>query len=161
MVAPALNNMYGNSLSSSNKNNNNSNNDLITSQKAMIPSLYLLNARSLFPKLDELTALPATSSVDLVAITESLLHSHIDDSLLSISAFNLFRKDRVAGRGGGICVYLNNVIPRRRLNLENPKFEYLWFTLRPKRLPGPFSGIAICVFFTGTRQKSHVPTRTC
>ncbi|PFX16746.1 hypothetical protein AWC38_SpisGene18968 [Stylophora pistillata] len=114
----------------------------------MLPSLCLLNARSLFPKLDELTALLATKPVDLVAITESWLRSDIDDSLLSMSAFNLFRKDRVAGRGGGICVYLNNVIPcKRRLDLENPNFECLWLTLRPRRLPRPLSGIAICVVY--------------
>ena len=44
----------------------------------MLPSFYLLNARSLFPKLDELTALLAMSPVDLVAITESWLHEDID-----------------------------------------------------------------------------------
>ena len=114
----------------------------------MLPSLYLLNARSLSPKLDELTALLATSPVDLVAIIETWLRSDIDDSLLSISTFNLFRKDRIAGRGGGICVYLNNVIPcKRRLDLENPIFECLCLTLHPKRLPRPLSGIAICVVY--------------
>ena len=65
-MASALNNMYRNSSSGGNNNNIN----LILGQKAMLPSLYLLNARSLFPKLDELTALLATSPVDLVAITE-------------------------------------------------------------------------------------------
>lgn len=145
MVDPALNNKYSNSGSSG--GNHNSIN-FITGQKAMLPSIYLLNARSLFPKLDELTALLATSPVDLVAITESWLRNDIDDSLLSISAFNLFRKDRVAGRGGGICFYLNNVIPcKQRLDLENPIFECLWLTLRPKRLPRPLSGITICVVY--------------
>ena len=101
----------------------------------MLRSLYLLNARSLFRKLDELTALLAMSPVDLVAITESCLRSDIDDSPLSISAFNLFCRDRVASWGGGICVYLSNVIPcKRRLDLENPIFECVWITLRPKRL---------------------------
>lgn len=114
----------------------------------MLPSLCLLKARSLFSKLDELTALLATKPVDLVAITESWLRSDIDDTLLSMSAFNLFRKDRVAGRGGGICVYLNNVIPCKQcLDLENPNFECLWLTLRPRRLPRPLSGIAICVVY--------------
>ena len=117
-----------------------------------------MNARSLFPKLDELRALLATSAVDLVAITESWLRSDIDDSLLSISAFNLFRKDRGVGRGGGICVYLSNTIPcKRRLDLENPIFECLWLTLRPKRLPRPLSGIAICVVYhpPGRSTESH------
>ena len=77
---------------------------------------------------------------------------------MSISAFNLFRKDRVAGRGGGICVDLNNVIPcKRRLDLENPTFECLWLTLRPKRLPRPLSGITICVVYhpPGRPTESH------
>ena len=155
IVAPALNNMYSNSMSGGGNNNNI---NLITGQKAMLPSLYLLNARSLSPKLDELTALLATSPVDLVAITESWLRSDIDDSLLSISAFNLFRKDRIAGRGGGICVYLNNVIPcKRRLDSENPIFECLWLTLHPKRLPRPLSGMAICVAYhpPGRPTESH------
>lgn len=60
-VAPALNNMYSNS-SSSGGNNNNIN--LISGQKAMLASVYLLNALSLSPKLGELTALLATSLVD-------------------------------------------------------------------------------------------------
>ncbi|XP_068707713.1 uncharacterized protein [Montipora foliosa] len=148
--------MYSNSSSGGGGNNNNIN--LITGQKAMLLSLYLLNARSLSPKLDELTALLATSPVDLVAITESWLRSDIDDSLLSISAFNLFRKDRITGRGGGICVYLNNVIPcKRRLDSENPIFECLWLTLHPKRLPRRLSGMAVCVVYhpPGRPTESH------
>lgn len=111
MAAPALNYMYSNSSSSG---GNNYNINLIAGQKAMLPSFYSLNARSLFSKLDKLTALLATSPVGLVAFTESWLRSDIDDSLLSISDFNLFHKDRVAGQGGGICVYLNNLIPCKR-----------------------------------------------
>lgn len=119
----------------------------------MLPSFYLLNARSLFPKLDELTALLAMSPVDLVAITESWLHEDID-SLLSISGFNFFCKDRALGRGGGVCVYLREDIPCKRwVDLENLNFECLWLCLRPKRLPRPLSGIAVCVVY-------HPPGRT-
>jgi len=58
------------------------------------------------------------------------------------------RFHRVVGRGGEICVYLNNAMPcKRRLDLENPIFECLWLILRPKRLPRPLSGIAICVVY--------------
>lgn len=60
----------------------------------------------LFPKLDELTALLATNPADLVAITESWLHEEIDDILLSVSGFNIFRKDPTSGRGGDACIYL-------------------------------------------------------
>ena len=105
-----------------------------------------------------LTALLAMNLVDLVAITGSWLHSDIDSSFLSISAFDLFGKDRVAGWGGRIWVYLNNIIPyRQRLDLEQPKFECLWLTLHPKCQPRPLSGIAICVFYhpPGQSAESH------
>ena len=49
--------------------------------------------------------------VDLVAITDSWLHNDIDDNLLSISGFNCFHKDHIAGLVGVICVYLNDEIP--------------------------------------------------
>ena len=39
------------------------------------------------------------------------------------------------------------------MDLENLNFECLWLCLRPKRLPGPLSGIAVCVVY-------HPPGRT-
>ena len=113
----------------------------------MLPSFFLLNSRSLFPKLDDLTALLSRKPVDIIAITESWLHKHID-SLLSINGYNLFRKDRASGRGGGVCVFIKNDIPCiRRVDLESENLECLWLILQPKRLPRPLSGIAICVVY--------------
>ena len=78
----------------------------------------------------------------------------MNSNLLSITGYNLFRKDRVIGRGGGVCAYIKNDIPRiRGTDLECENLECLWLSLRPKRLPGPFSGIVICVVY-------HPPGRT-
>ncbi len=66
----------------------------------MIPCCLLLNTRSLLPKLDELTALLRVKPVDIIAITESWLHDHIDSNLLSIEGYNLLRKDRAIGGVG-------------------------------------------------------------
>ncbi len=56
--------------------------------------------------------------------------------------------------GGGICVYIKDDVPcKRRVDLENPDFECLWFSLRPECLPRPLSGIVICVVY-------HPPGRT-
>ena len=71
-------------------------------RRVALPSFYLFNARSLLPKIDELTALLSTNPIDLVAITESWLKSDIGNSLICIPGFNSFRNDRVLGRGGGI-----------------------------------------------------------
>ena len=114
-------------------------------RRVVLPSFCLFNARSLLPKIDELTALLSTNPVDLVAITESWLKSDIENSLICIPGFNSFRNDRVLGRGGGICVYVKDDIPcKRRVDLENPSFECLWLILQPKRLPRPLSGIVVC-----------------
>ena len=95
-----------------------------------------------------MSALLSTYPVDVVAISESWLHKNLDDSLLSINSYNLFRKDRINSRGGGICAYLKYDIPcTQRLDLENNDFEVLWLCLRPKRLPRPISGIAVCIVY--------------
>ena len=57
-----------------------------------LPSFGLINACSLFPKIDELTALFDNNPMRIVAITESWLHNNIN------------RNDRLTGRGG-LCVY--------------------------------------------------------
>ena len=98
---------------------NNFNNVSIQAQLTL-PSFYLLNARSLLPKIDELTALITTQPVDIVAVTEYWLHNDIENRLVLLNGYNLFRKDRATGRGGGVCVYIKSDIPCvRRLDLEN------------------------------------------
>ena len=104
--------------------------------------------RKTLPKVDELTGLIYTKPVDIVAVTESWLHNTIENRLLQLNDYNLFRKDRITGRGGGVCVYVKKDIPCMRWsNLENDSVECLWLYLRPKRLPRPLSGIVIAVIY--------------
>ena len=112
------------------------------------PSFGLINARSLLPKVDELTVLMDNSGMDIVAITESWLHKDIDDNLLSISGYNIHRNDRTLSRGGSVCVYCSQNIPcQRRFELKNPNFECIWLWIRPTRLPRSLSAIAVCVVY--------------
>ena len=128
-----------------------------TQQHPGLPSFLLLNAWSLL-KLDELTALLSTYPVDLIAITEAWLHEEIDDSLLLVNGFNIFRKDRIGRRGGGVCVYLTEGVHCKRItDLENPSFRCLWLWLRPTRLPRPLSGIASALFII---QQAEPPKNT-
>ena len=99
-------------------------------KEMILPCFFLLNSRSLLPKLDELTALLSFKPIDIIAITESWLHEHIDSSLLSINDYNLFPKDRAIGRGGGVCAYIKKDIPCiRRVDLESENLECLWLSL--------------------------------
>ena len=111
-------------------------------------SFYILNARSLLPKDDELTGPIYTKPVDIIAVTESWLLNAIENRLFQLNNYNLFRKDRITGRGGGICIYIKKNIPCMRWSkFENDRLECLWLYLRPKRLPRPFSGIVIAVIY--------------
>ena len=116
--------------------------------KPMLPKLALINARSLLPKVDELIANLSVNTVNLVAVTETWLNDDIEDNLVSISGYNIFRRDRPYRRGGGVCVYLSEHIhAKRQTALESDNFECLWLWLRPTRLPRPLSGIAVCVVY--------------
>ena len=111
--------------SSSNGNNN-------RPMRPNLPSFSLLNARSLFPKLNELTALLMTNPVDIVAVTETWLHKDINDG----------------GPGSGVCVYISKSIPcQRRTELESANFECIWLWIRPPRLPRLLTGIILCVVY--------------
>ena len=70
------------------------------------PTILLLNARSLLPKLDELSVLLSSVKPGFVFITESWLNSDIDDNLLRIPGYSLFRSDRTGRIGGGVCAYM-------------------------------------------------------
>jgi hypothetical protein len=124
-------------------------------KKTIFPKMSLINARSLLPKLDELTASLSINPVDMVAVTETWFNEDIDDSLASIHDYNLFRKDRPNRRGGGVCIYLFHA--NRQTDLENDNFECLWLWLRPPRLPRPLCGIAICAVYhpPGLPQDDH------
>lgn len=58
-----------------------------------IPRFSLMNVRSLLPKIDELSARISCQPTNVIAITESWLSEDIDDNLLSIEGFNIYRKD--------------------------------------------------------------------
>ena len=114
--------------------------------KFALPNIYLINARSLLSKVDELTATLNANSVNLVAVTETWLSEEMEDNLVSISGYNLFRKDRPCHPGGGVCAYLSeDILVKRHSDLENDNFGCMWLWLRPTRLPRPLSGIVICV----------------
>lgn len=71
------------------------------------------NAQSLVPresntKFDEIRYLMDGCSLDVLGVTETWYNDFLYDSAVSISGFNLFRKDRNGRRGGGVCLYIRN-----------------------------------------------------
>ena len=92
--------------------------------KAFLPKICCLNARSINGKVDELAAFMSVNEVHIAAITESWLTDEIGDDQISIGGYVIHREDRTHGRGGGICVYVSQQISiTRYLELEDLNLE--------------------------------------
>ena len=86
-----------------------------TSQnRATLPIICCLNARSLNGKVDELAAFMSVHKVHIATVTETWLTDQIGDDQLSIGGYVIYRKDRMHGRGGGVCAYVSQQIPTIR-----------------------------------------------
>lgn len=76
------------------------------------------NARSLNSEtIDYIRNVFQNSSVDIICITETWLHSDISDSHVNISGYNLLRKDRKGDkRGGGVAIYYKRYLQVKIIN---------------------------------------------
>jgi hypothetical protein len=79
---------------------------LPTSQP-VLPTTYVLNACSLAKPhaLEQLAADLESYSVDYALINETHFKTKHSDSLLTIDGYELFRRDRLGRRGGGVAIY--------------------------------------------------------
>ncbi|KAJ3656547.1 hypothetical protein Zmor_015618 [Zophobas morio] len=68
------------------------------------------NIASLCFKFLEFAAIVAVNKPSFVMVTETWLTSDIPDSLVSLSGYSLFRRDRQSIRGGGVCIYVSNFV---------------------------------------------------
>ena len=89
-----------------------------TPNKQRLPSILLSNARSIFPKMDELRLLNSLHHTSIIAITESWLTDNIDSSLLYLTNHIFYRCDRTSGRGGGVCVWCNTSLQPELIPIE-------------------------------------------
>lgn len=110
-----------------------------------IPSILLSNVCHLTNKVDELRCVADVNNPSIVIITESWLSSDIPTTAIKLKdSHNTHRKDRTNRQGGGVVAYIQNDLHSKRLlHLEDDEKEVLWLKLLPKRLPRPFSCMAV------------------
>ena len=76
--------------------------------------LIHFNARSLKGvnscKIDQLRILLDDKFIDILAVSETWFNSTISDDEVGITGYNLHRKDRVSGGGGGVALYVKSTI---------------------------------------------------
>lgn len=102
----------------------------------------MCNFRSMLPKQDQLCAFIESCSADIVLGTETWLTSDINNTELSLSkAFTIFRRDRVAARGGGVVVAVKNRF-RARVVPTSSDIEILWVLI--EMCPSVTCAVGVC-----------------
>ena len=114
------------------------------SKSAFVPSFLLSNDMSLVPEMDELRVVICNANFCFASITETWLKDHIDDNIVSISGYNIIRRDRKGIDHGGICMYVRDSIRFKVLHdFMNDEFEVLWMQMWPERLPRGIQSITV------------------
>ena len=118
---------------------------------AKVPRICVSNVRSLAPKIDEVSEFLLRHQIDLAFITETWLKESIDDSVISISRYCVFRRDRKTDCHGGICIYVNTEQLNNFTVLEDlnccEQHELLWLRIRPNRLPRGVPSIVVGILY--------------
>ena len=91
---------------------------------------------SITPKIDEIKSVVLDLKIYIAAFTETWLRDSIQDTIIDLPGYQIYRKDRNGGLRGGVCSYVRGGIRATILNdLHRPTLEVLWIKLRPKRFP--------------------------
>ena len=93
------------------------------------------NARSIRNKINELKAYVSTNNFDIIAISETWLDFDRRDyrGELEIEGYNLYNRDRIGRRGGGVIIYCSDRIESMEINLPlNNDIEVLAIKIKTK-----------------------------
>ena len=105
-----------------------------------------MNAQSLLGRINEISLLMESRSVDILCIVETWLEPGILDKFINIDGFNVFRQD--GGRGGGACIYVRDDLNVKLLNVDVHRevdldIEDVWITVQCRKLPSFIIG---CIY---------------
>ena len=93
------------------------------------------NIRSLLSKIEEVDRLILLDP-EIVGISETRLNDTIDDSMISVSGYNMYRADRTVNSGkksgDGLIIYYKNNLRiqlQHKLTVCDPDIEMMWVRL--------------------------------
>ena len=121
LAAPDLSFDFPPSVEGENSRSGNTDRSHVENQCSKNLRILYFNARSLYPKLDELSAQCDIEKPDVVCLTETWLSEDIMESECAIPGYQCVRCDRNR-HGGGIALYISN------------EFEFLVTMCGPKEL---------------------------
>ena len=82
-------------------------------------------------KIDQLRIILDDKFIDILAVSETWFNSIIPDDEVGITGYNLHRKDRVSGGGGGVALNVKSIIPYEYCSklTDNSNVESVWVTI--------------------------------
>ena len=111
------------SLNADCANNSKNNTDNLVFQRSFL-NFYYQNVRGLRTKCSELYTSTLACAYDIIALSETWLHSSIYDSELFHSDFVVYRCDRTAltstfSRGGGVLVSVRSIYSSEKISVPS------------------------------------------
>ncbi len=95
------------------------------------------NARSIYPRLEEIDRIITDSKVEFLGISETWLNSTTNNSEINFDKYLTYRSDRTAETrkkgGGGVLIYYKDnlkVIHLTEFQICNPDIECIWVQLQ-------------------------------
>lgn len=83
-----------------------------------------LNSRSVLPKIDSIRLWMEERKFDIVTLSETWLHESIDNSMLDVGAFDIFRLDRARRcKGGGLATLIKR---DENYIVNSEKYRNIW-----------------------------------
>lgn len=101
----------------------------LSSRMQLSAKICHLNVRSLIPHFSDLKEVTYLK-YDIITLSETWLNNSIDDRIISLKGYTLFRRDRISGRGGGLAAFIKNKFRVVTINnLPQTQSEQLWLSV--------------------------------
>lgn len=88
-----------------------------------------LNIRSIVSKTEQIEHLLTDSNLDYLCLTETWLTPSIPSSIMKVSGYTLYRRDRNKGKGGGVLIYVKDHIQSKQLDISDCTLECVGTTI--------------------------------
>lgn len=93
-----------------------------------------LNVRSIVPKFNQLRDFVQNGSFDIVGISETWLTVGISDNVIANNRYDIFRKGRMGGQGGGVLIYVRSDFACRVVDIVSEYSEQVWVRVRLRNI---------------------------
>ncbi|XP_066285797.1 uncharacterized protein [Branchiostoma lanceolatum] len=114
-----------------------------------LPSLFLINTRSLCNKLEEFEIRLRDLDTGVAIVSETWFREQSPAEMTDIQGYTTYSRARAGRSGGGVAVYVRNGIPSSVLYIPVPEeLECTWVKVRPRRIPHNVSCLAVCAAYS-------------